>query len=323
MASKRGIQHLRELQILSIVQEYSIGVRAGILAIALGAASITTVAALLAQSPVSSYAHPVVDDSLAGRSGKLKARIVTPRRGTGIRILRELFGDSAGDRPGIYRSTDSSARRPFSLITLLPFHERVRGEVGGYRLGFWPGERRGSLRSELAPEGFIEVTSSNQDTPLSDHFRLRDFLTHNQGAVWPKYLVLRDALVDKLELVISDLQARGYAVAHMQVMSGFRTPDYNALGVGRRGGRARDSRHQYGDAADVFVDNNRDGHMDDLNHDGRVDMRDARVVLESIERVELQHPDLVGGAGLYKATSAHGPFVHVDVRGARARWGRG
>jgi hypothetical protein len=24
---------------------------------------------------------------------------------------------------------------------------------------------------------------------------------------------------------------------------------------------------------------------------------------------------------VYKATSAHGPFVHIDVRGTRARWG--
>ncbi len=166
------------------------------------------------------------------------------------------------------------------------------------------------------------MTTSNQDTPLSDHFRLRDFLTHDQQSVWPKYLVLRDALVDKLELVISDLQSRGYAVSHMQVMSGFRTPQYNAQGVGKKGGRATDSRHQYGDAADVFVDNNGDGRMDDLNHDGRVDTRDAKIVMQSVERIEQLHPDLIGGAGLYKATRAHGPFVHVDVRGSRARWGR-
>ena len=28
-----------------------------------------------------------------------------------------------------------------------------------------------------------------------------------------------------------------------------------------------------------------------------------------------------GGLGLYKANAAHGPFVHVDVRGYPARWG--
>ena len=56
--------------------------------------------------------------------------------------------------------------------------------------------------------------------------------------------------------------------------------------------------------------------MDDLNRDKRVDSRDARVILQAVERVERAHPELVGGAALYRATKAHGPFAHVDVRGA-------
>jgi uncharacterized protein YcbK (DUF882 family) len=105
----------------------------------------------------------------------------------------------------------------------------------------------------------------------------------------------------------------------MQVMSGFRTPRYN--GSGNTGGRSDVSRHMYGDAADVFVDNDRNGRMDDLNRDGRVDHRDARVILDAAERVERRHPELAGGVGVYRANSAHGPFAHVDVRGWRARWG--
>jgi hypothetical protein len=195
--------------------------------------------------------------------------------------------------------------------------------VGDYRVGFWPNERRRRTTQEAYenPEGFIEVTAENQDTYVSEHFRLRDFLTHDQEDVWPKYLVLRESLVDKLELVIEDLAAHGVRVEHMVVMSGFRTPQYNAQGVGR-GGRARDSRHQFGDAADVFVDNDGNGRMDDLNHDRRIDSRDARVILQAVERVERAHPELAGGAALYRATKAHGPFAHVDTRGARARWGR-
>src|SRR3712207_8624592 len=34
-----------------------------------------------------------------------------------------------------------------------------------------------------------------------------------------------------------------------------------------------------------------------------------------------RHPELAGGVGVYRATRAHGPFAHVDVRGRRARWG--
>ena len=109
------------------------------------------------------------------------------------------------------------------------------------------------------PDGFIEVTPENADTHVSEHFRLRDFLTHDQANVWPKYLVLREALVDKLELVIAESGgAAAIRCSHMTVMSGFRTPQYNATG-GNTGGRDELSRHMYGDASDVFVDNDGDG----------------------------------------------------------------
>ena len=206
---------------------------------------------------------------------------------------------------------------------MLPFAEKVGGRIGAYRIGFWPSERGRALRSAKydAPAGFIQVTPDNAETAVSEHFRLRDFLTHDQARVWPKYLVLDEALVDKLELVISDLRAHGYQADRLHVMSGFRTPQYNRGGGDPRG-RAEQSRHQYGDAADVWVENG-DGTMADLNRDGRVDARDAAVLAESAERVEARHPELVGGVGVYRATGAHGPFVHIDTRGRRARWGRG
>jgi hypothetical protein len=76
----------------------------------------------------------------------------------------------------------------------------------------------------------------------------------------------------------------------------------------------------YGDAADIFIDNNRDGRMDDLNHDGKVNIADARVILAAANRVEAAHPSLIGGVGVYSGTSAHGPFTHIDTRGYPARW---
>ena len=260
---------------------------------------------------------------MRGKSGKLQLGVVRDSYPAAIGILQRLFGDSAVRRPGIYTLSDSVGETPFSLVRLIPFSSKERGQVGEYRLGRWPAERR-EPRSEayLNPEGFIEVTAENQLTSVSEHFRLRDFLTHNQQDVWPKYLVLRETLVDKLELILDDLQAHGINARRFSVLSGFRTPEYNAKGV-RRGGRAKDSRHQYGDAADIFVDNDGDGRMDDLNQDGRVNTRDAKVLIESVERVEREHPELVGGAGLYQSTRGHGPFVHVDVRGNRARWSRG
>jgi len=60
--------------------------------------------------------------------------------------------------------------------------------------------------------------------------------------------------------------------------------------------------------------------MDDLNRDGRVNIRDARVIEAAVDRVERTHPALVGGCGVYTGNAAHGPFVHIDTRGYRARW---
>jgi hypothetical protein len=262
-------------------------------------------------------------DSLLGLSGKLRARfLVTARHTLELPVLRHFFGDSAVSEPGVYPLRDSAmGGRAFALITMLPFASKTRGRVGDYRIGWWPAEHH-RLRS-LAyanPDGFIRVTPDNQDTPVSEHFRLRDFLSHDQQDVWPKYIVLREALVDKLELIIDDLATHGHPDAHLVVLSGFRTPAYNALGVGPRGGRARDSRHQFGDAADIYVDSKGDGMIDDLNGDGRIDSRDARLLLASVDRVEAAHPELVGGAGVYRGTKAHGPFLHVDVRGEAVRW---
>lgn len=260
-------------------------------------------------------------DSLRGRSRKLRARFVSPRRASSIPVLRTLFGDSAERKAGVYAAKADDAANSFHFITMRPFTDKVAGRIGMYRIGFFPEERRGARSSAYVnPEGFLEVTAENQNTSVSEHFQLRDFLTHDQVRVWPKYLVLREPLIDKLELVISELKLMGVKVNGMKVMSGFRTPQYNQQGVGP-GGRVQDSRHQYGDAADVYIVNGANDWMSDLNGDGRVDTRDAHVIAMAAERVEAKNPDLVGGVGIYKSTSAHGPFVHIDVRGTRARWG--
>lgn len=265
------------------------------------------------------------DESLAGRSGKLRLRTLGDRPRLAIGVLERLFGDRAVTTPGLHAAQDSSDERAkgITLATLVPFSAKEGGRVGSYRVGFWPAERR-APRSEMYvnPEGFIQVTPETQDLRVSEHFRLRDFLTHDQTTVWPKYVVLRDELVDKLELVIDELKRSGVPVKRVTVLSGFRTPQYNDKGVGRKGGRAPDSRHQFGDAADVFVDNDGNGRMDDLNRDGRVNAKDAAVIQAAVDRVERRYPELVGGVGLYRATKSHGPFVHIDVRGTRARWGR-
>jgi hypothetical protein len=233
-------------------------------------------------------------------------------------VLKPLLADPGSDSAVMswpkLTTPDGDA---FTVVPLVPFKSARESGFAGYRVGSWPAMSSPSPRY-TPPSGFIGVTPENQGTSVSTHFKMQDFLTHDQGNVWPKVLVLRPALLDKLELLSQELEREGLP-SKLHVMSGFRTPQYNAQGVGE-GGRATHSRHMYGDAADVFVDADGNGRMDDMNHDGRITVADARVLRSAAERVEADYPSLVGGLAAYPANSAHGPFVHVDARGVKARW---
>ena len=117
--------------------------------------------------------------------------------------------------------------------------------------------------------------------------------------------MLNERLLAALEYVLERVNAAGYRVTTFHVMSGYRTPAYN-----QSLGNVRYSQHQWGAAADIFIDENGDGRMDDLKGDGRSDIRDAEVLYRLIDaaaaRPEAQ--GLIGGLGKYRATTAHGPF---------------
>ena len=222
--------------------------------------------------------------------------------------------------PGIWnvlvRARDAVRRASdISVVTLVPAAEVRGGRIGRYRIGSWPDESG----AYAPPRGFVQVTPENFDTPVSEHVRLGDFVTKGQDEVWPKYVALSPRALDKLELTIQELERRGHPVENIFVVSGFRTPWYNATG-GDTQGRGALSRHMYGDAIDFAVDNDGDGRMDDLNGDGRVTVADARIIAEAAEEVERRFPELVGGIGVYAPTGAHAGFVHLDTRGYRARW---
>ena len=253
-------------------------------------------------------------DRGTGLSGKVFARFVMPEEWIS---MASLPGTSVANA-----SVQAPTASAETVFTMRSFGQKVRAWLNGYRLGYWPQEK-GRLRSEAYrnPDGFIEVTPENEDTRVSEHFRLRDFLSHDQKDVWPKYLVLREPLLDKLELVIEDLNEHGVDADGMRIRSGFRTPAHNFAVRGE--GSARDSRHQFGDAADVFIDQQGNGKMSDLNGDGKVNFADVKMILDAVDRVEARYPELVGGTGLYAYSGRSGPFAHIDVRGTKALWVRG
>ncbi len=264
----------------------------------------------------SAAAPMALPDSLRGHSGAVLFATLTPSAAEGLSGFLSHFGESALRIPAAHfvpAGADS-----FALVTLRAFGSKHGEYVNGYRVGLWPAERWIMARNYFNPDGFIEVTPETATLRLSRHFVLGEFVTHDQESVWPKYVVLEPKLIDKLELILEDLAAHGHPSDHPVILSGFRAPYYNERGEGE--GMARASRHQYGDAADLVIDEDGDGRMDDLNGDGKSNLGDVRPITSGIARLEARFPDLVGGLGTYAAMGPRGPFVHVDVRGTDARW---
>jgi Peptidase M15 len=235
-----------------------------------------------------------------------------------------------------------------NVFVMVPFFQLDGGYLNGYRVGNYPRVPFKQLPTYHPPRGFIEVTRANENVLVSPHFRLRQFLC-KQESEYPKYLVLDSRLLLVLETILKKANETGYHCPTLEVMSGYRTPYYNRA----IGNSTTYSRHIWGDAADIFVDANpRDGEMDDLNRDGVVDLQDTAALYNIVNkmyepriqrfltsgfmnesRVQQLLTDgfmdesrlqqfLTGGLARYRETRAHGPFVHVDVRGIYTRWGR-
>jgi hypothetical protein len=196
-----------------------------------------------------------------------------------------------------------------TLAVLVPFEEKEGAMLRGYRIGTYLAERASGRTPP--PEGFLEITPADLDLPITKHLHVGDFLNHDQQGVWPSYAAVNPKLLDKLELVIAEIARwhgdKAIADLEIDVHSGFRAPEHNRK-IRRA---ARDSQHQYGDAADVAID---------ANGDGKLTAIDSRMVGLAVEIVELKHPSLVGGLGMYTSGHSSTNYVHIDVRGKRARW---
>ncbi|HEX6574229.1 MAG TPA: D-Ala-D-Ala carboxypeptidase family metallohydrolase [Gemmatimonadaceae bacterium] len=218
-------------------------------------------------------------------------------------------------KPGFYRLSigrDGKRRivNGLTVAVLVPFKEKEGAMLNGYRIGTYLAEKFEGKQEP--PQGFLEITPGDVDLQISNHLKVGDFLNHDGQDTWPRYAAVSPRLLDKIELVVTELARWHGGVSSdvqlaIDVRSGFRAPDHN-----RRIARAaRDSQHQYGDAADVAID---------ANGDGRYTAYDSRLVGLAVEIVELKHPDLVGGLGIYTSGHTRTTYVHIDARGKRARW---
>ena len=240
--------------------------------------------------------------------------------GFDVRIVRNgvvTYADDA-NAAGYARIRAGGRELTLTLVSVVPYQNLRNGRLDGYMVGEYNAEPLKGLATYERPKGFIRLGGKNATLRVSDHYRMRDFQCKLDGTT--KFLILRTEALVKLEILQHELTTRhGVKFDRFTVMSGYRTPYYNA----RIGNDTGYSRHLYGDAMDIYIDRNGDGTMDDVNRDGRVDTADARFILAVAEGID-NSPRwewLKGGAGVYHANSAHGPYIHIDTRGYVARWG--
>jgi hypothetical protein len=247
--------------------------------------------------------------------------VLTTRDGVAVQQGVRKWRYTAPARPGTYSlSLDGPAKKDtitLHLFVMVPATEVHNGMLNGYLIGSYPPPLKGGALYER-PSGFVEVTKDNQDTRVSPHFTLKQFLCKEDTTKgFPKYVVLKERLPLELEAILERVNQLGFAVDTLHVMSAYRTPYYNhAIGD------VAYSMHQFGGASDIYIDPDKKDRMEDLNRDGRVDVRDSKWLYDVIDKMmtEKAYEKFQGGMGFYPATSAHPPFVHVDVRGAKARW---
>lgn len=125
------------------------------------------------------------------------------------------------------------------------------------------------------------------DKPRTKHFRLSEFEGH--GPCPKRYWPNIQKTMDALEVIREALGGHPISVTKG---GGYRSPDVNR----KNKGRATKSQHLYGRAADIRV---------------KGGIRRAFYII-----AQLQADGLIPKGGL----AAYPSFVHVDIRGRRARW---
>lgn len=227
----------------------------------------------------------------------------------------------APKKPGLTRviieSPDKKQRMTINVFVKVPADEVQGGKLKYYHIGHYPTPSQiKDSKHYIVPDGFVKVTPENENIKISPHFSLKEFVS-KQRSKHPKYLFLQNKLLLKLEKIRKEMILENIPVKNMVVMSGYRTPYYN-----KAIGNVKLSRHVFGDAADIFIDNDGDYRMDDINNDGKHSIGDAQAMASIVESLAKRESfkGLLGGLGVYGPKSHRGAFIHVDTRGFKARW---
>lgn len=238
-----------------------------------------------------------------------------------------------GDSEITINYTDGSKDHTTSIICITPYHASWSGhepwllEVEGFALGMYPDSSKSRIkkirensRYYTPPRFFGMITEKNVDSFISPNFRISDMLipTEKTNIRHTQFFPSNYQMIMHMENILALFQRRSLPAKNIRILSAFRTPEYN-----QKIGSSKFSQHIYGNAFDFFFDGNNDGTMDDLDGDGSVTLKDARLVIDTIEEGQKKGILNPGGIGFYyfqKGSNPHRLTFHIDMRGYHAFW---
>ena len=90
---------------------------------------------------------------------------------------------TAAVTPGTYElhvnGPENAGHVDVQVFVLVPASDVRQGMLNGYRIGAYPASKNPIYAQ---PSGFVEVTKDNEDTRLTPHFRLKQFLCKQEPA---------------------------------------------------------------------------------------------------------------------------------------------
>lgn len=216
------------------------------------------------------------------------------------------------------KNNDSSASEIKINVFVLHSHQEKNGQyLENFRIGHYPEIPVDKSEYYTKPDGFLKIEESLLEVNLTPHFKMEQFLT-SQSEKLPQFIAIQESLLLKLEFFLEEVNNAGYQADTFGIVSLYRSPYFNK----ELGNNTDLSRHLFGDAADIYIDNSGNEWMDDLNEDGNSTRADADILYDLAVKFDQKEEfsALQGGVSSYKGNGVRGPFIHIDTRGFHVSW---
>jgi len=256
-------------------------------------------------------------------SGLVRCEIV-------FRDERTIVVPAQGGFPGADAARNLEARFSLPILLQYPTDREGKGVIEGYPIGIYPNEAASDAPVSVAdhveryrpPKWFVKVTQETASLAISPHFKLGDFSPPEERGK-DHFIALDVRLLDQLEALNDALVKKGRPAGSLRILRSFMSPNEKTR-LERKGVTySTFTRYIYGDSASVIVDADRDSRMDDLNNDGKIDIKDVEV-LEEIANDTQRATGRWGGLGVVAAPKdasfPRTPYLDLDTRGFAAHW---